>query len=212
MKRVFNLIIVDESSSMEFIREKAFSGMNETLQTIKSEAKAHPEVEQIVTLLSFSSEHVHFILTNKNGLHLNPIHWKDYKRYGATPLYDAIGAGISKVNAFCSFEDNVLVTIITDGEENCSREYSLPMIVNLIKKLKKQNWLFTFIGASSIDVHSISKELQMDACMSFSQDDKGTEEMFKNQNLCRSKFYNSIREGHSVDRKGFFEKKHHKDS
>ena len=33
MKRVFNLIIVDESGSMSVIRQQAFAGMNETLST-----------------------------------------------------------------------------------------------------------------------------------------------------------------------------------
>ena len=32
--RVHNLIIVDESGSMECIRKQAFTGMNETLQTL----------------------------------------------------------------------------------------------------------------------------------------------------------------------------------
>ena len=34
-KRVHNLIIVDESGSMEVIRKQAFVGMNETLQTVR---------------------------------------------------------------------------------------------------------------------------------------------------------------------------------
>ena len=34
-KRIFNLIIVDESGSMSVIRKQAFAGMNETLQTIR---------------------------------------------------------------------------------------------------------------------------------------------------------------------------------
>ena len=32
------------------------------------------------------------------------------------PLYDAIGIGISKINAIATEDDRVLVTIITDGE------------------------------------------------------------------------------------------------
>ena len=34
MKRVFNLIIVDESGSMCVIEKQALAGMNETLETI----------------------------------------------------------------------------------------------------------------------------------------------------------------------------------
>lgn len=47
--------------------------------------------------------------------------------------------GIAKVNALTTEDDSVLVTIITDGEENCSEEYDSKMIKNLIEKLKKQN-------------------------------------------------------------------------
>ena len=35
MKKVFNLIIVDESGSMSCIRKQAFAGMNETLATVR---------------------------------------------------------------------------------------------------------------------------------------------------------------------------------
>ena len=35
-KRVHNLIIVDESGSMEVIHKQAFVGMNETLQTVRN--------------------------------------------------------------------------------------------------------------------------------------------------------------------------------
>ena len=55
--KVFNLIIVDESGSMHSIRREAFSGMNETLQTIKTVAQQNPEMEQRVTLIiSFHSQ------------------------------------------------------------------------------------------------------------------------------------------------------------
>ena len=43
VKRVHNLIIVDESGSMSIIRKQAFSGMNETLQTVRQMKKKFPE-------------------------------------------------------------------------------------------------------------------------------------------------------------------------
>ena len=42
-KRVHNLIIVDESGSMEVIRKQAFVGMNETLQTVRKMQEKFPE-------------------------------------------------------------------------------------------------------------------------------------------------------------------------
>ena len=45
-KRVFNLIIVDESGSMSVIRKQAFAGMNETLQTVRQMQKKYPGTKQ----------------------------------------------------------------------------------------------------------------------------------------------------------------------
>lgn len=44
MKRVFNLIIVDESGSMSIIEHQALMGLNETLETIGKMQKLHPDM------------------------------------------------------------------------------------------------------------------------------------------------------------------------
>ena len=44
MKRVFNLLVVDESGSMEIIRKQALMGINETLETIRKIDKAHNDL------------------------------------------------------------------------------------------------------------------------------------------------------------------------
>lgn len=96
--------------------------------------------------------------------------------------------GIAKINAQTSDDDSVLVTIITDGEENCSEEYNLDMIKNLIGKLKKQGWTFTFIGTDNLDVKGMAADMGIDNHLSFSEDAKGTEEMFKHERMSRERF------------------------
>lgn len=52
-------------------------------------------------------------------------------------------------------EDSVaVVTIITDGMENASREYTGPTIKKLVDELKGEGWTFTYMGANqdSIEV------------------------------------------------------------
>ena len=44
MKRVFNMIIVDESGSMCVIKPQALAGINETIDTVKKMQKMHPEM------------------------------------------------------------------------------------------------------------------------------------------------------------------------
>ena len=124
MKRVFNLLVVDESGSMSIIEHQALVGINETLTTILKMQKAHNDMEQRVTLITFDSTHKNLFYDNVSARHANPLKLRDYNPCGGTPLYDAIGMGIAKVNALTTEDDSVLVTIITDGEENCSEEYA----------------------------------------------------------------------------------------
>lgn len=189
MKRVFNLLVVDESGSMSIIRRQALVGINETLATIQKMQKAHADLEQRVTLITFDSTHTNVFYDNVRASNANPLKVKDYIPCGATPLYDAIGMGIAKINALTTEDDSVLVTIITDGEENCSEEYSLKMIKNLIEKLKKQNWTFTFIGTDDLDVENIALDMGIDNHLQFSEDEAGTKKMFARENRARERYY-----------------------
>lgn len=192
MKRVFNLLIVDESGSMSVIERQALAGINETLSTIKKMQHIHKDLDQRVTLLTFDSARTNFIYDNVSGWKIHQLRPQDYNPGGCTPLYDAIGRGISRINAQVSDGDSVLVTIITDGEENSSTEYRLYMIKNLIEKLKKQNWTFTFIGTDNLDVEGMAGEMGIDNHLEFKQDEAGTREMFACENRVRACFYEDV--------------------
>lgn len=192
MKRVFNLLVVDESGSMSIIERQALVGINETLTTIQKMQKTHKNMEQRVTLITFDSTHKKLFYDNVSARHATPLTSRDYNPCGGTPLYDAIGMGIGKINALTAEDDSVLVTIITDGEENCSEEYDLKMIKNLIEKLKKQNWTFTFIGTDDLDVENIAQDMGIDNHLQFSEDEAGTKAMFARENRARER-YNKFR-------------------
>ena len=203
MKRVFNLLVVDESGSMSIIERQALVGINETLTTIQKMQKTHKDMEQRVTLITFDSTHTNVFYDNVRASNANPLKAKDYNPCGATPLYDAIGMGIAKINALTTEDDSVLVTIITDGEENCSEEYSLKMIKNLIEKLKKQNWTFTFIGTDDLDVENIALDMGIDNHLQFSEDEAGTKKMFARENRARER-YNKFRSMECVREAGSY--------
>ena len=185
MKRVFNLIIVDESGSMCVIEKQALMGLNETIETVKKMQGLHKDMEQRVTLITFDSSHKRYVFDNVPARATHKLTNKEYRPGGATPLYDAIGMGISKLNAQTTADDHVLVTIITDGEENCSEEYNLKMIKTLIEKLKKQNWTFTLIGTDNLDVEGMAGAMAIDNHLEFKEDEAGTERMFARE--CRSR-------------------------
>lgn len=187
-KRVHNLIIVDESGSMSIIHKQAFTGMNETLQTIRQMQNKYPEQEQYVTLLTFDTGHTKWHYDNTTADNTQDLGWKDYSPRGGTPLYDAIGKGISKVNANVTEGDHVLVTIITDGEENSSEEWTLKMVRNMIEKLKSQNWTFTLIGTDNLDVETMAHSFAIDEHLEFKEDEEGTLSMFEKEHRSREHF------------------------
>ena len=188
MKRVHNLIIVDESGSMEVIRKQAFAGMNETLQTVRKMQEMFPDQQQFVTLLTFDSGHTTWHYDNMPAAQTKDLDWKSYCPGGGTPLYDAIGKGISKANAQIEEGDHVLVTIITDGEENSSEEWTLAMVRRMIEKLKQQGWTFTLIGTDNLDVASMARSFAIDEHMEFRQSEAGTRAMFARERSSRERY------------------------
>ena len=199
------MIIVDESGSMCVIERQALAGMNETIDTVKKMQKMHKYMEQRISLLTFDSGHKTFKYDNVKAESVHRLGSKDYNPCGGTPLYDAIGTAISKLNAQTTERDNVLVTIITDGEENCSQEYNLKMVKTLIDKMKKQGWTFTLIGTDNLDVEGMAGKMCIDNHLAFTQDDRGTREMFARENKARMRFNESLASGNIIEKGCYFE-------
>lgn len=203
-KRVINLVIVDESGSMSIIHREALAGINETVNTCRQLQKVHPDTEQRLTLISFDSSHFKVHYDNVNADDARLLTMNDYMPSGGTPLYDAIGKGIAKINALATETDNVLVTIITDGEENCSKEYNLTMVKNLIEKLKKQNWTFTLIGTDNLDVEGMAGSMAIDNHLAFTEDAASTEQMFRNERKARERYTRCCAEGIAMPDASYF--------
>ncbi|MBP5278054.1 MAG: VWA domain-containing protein [Prevotella sp.] len=208
MKRVFNLIIVDESGSMSVIRKQAFSGMNETLSTVRTMQDKFPYTEQRVTLVTFDSDHMKWHYNDVLAKQTHDLSWRAYNPCAATPLYDAIGKTVSKLNAQVRDDDNVLVTIITDGEENCSGEWTLKMVRNLIEKLKTQKWTFTLIGTDNLDVEGMAHAMSIDEHLDFKQDAESTAQMFANERKARIRYNLRVEQDISAPTGSFFKEVH----
>ena len=66
-----------------------------------------------------------------------------------TPLFDAIGKTVKTLKKkIANVEDSaVLVTIITDGYENSSKEWDGKAVAKLIDECKEEGWMFSFISS-----------------------------------------------------------------
>lgn len=192
--QVHNLIILDESGSMEFIKRTIIQGFNELVQTIKGIEKQFPEQEHFISFVSFNGLGIKHLHSVEPAGTLKEINSGNYKPDASTPLFDAMGSAINRLRESLEGQSNynVLVTVLTDGEENASVEFSAFDIRMLVEKLKLEKWTFTYIGTDH-DVEKIALSLSIDNTMVFEKNDAQINEMFKKEQYARTKFSEKIR-------------------
>lgn len=191
--KVFNVIILDKSGSMSNIARQAIDGVNETIGSIRSAQEMNPDQEHVVTLVAFCGCELKTICDNVPVNEVKLLADKDYMPCCMTPLYDAVGATITRVHSLKSRQENSLaiVTIITDGYENASREYSLVAIRSLIESYKQQGWQFAYIGADH-DVEQVAFSLNIQHTMTFDKTAEGTRAMFDKERKARNRWMNKV--------------------
>ena len=191
--KVFNVIILDKSGSMSSIARQAVDGVNETIGSIRSAQEKNPDQEHIVTLVAFCGCEMKAIYDNVPVSKVKTLTDKDYRPCCMTPLYDAVGTTITRVHALKSREENALaiVTIITDGYENASHEFTLTAIRSLIESYKEQGWQFTYIGADH-DVEQVAFTLHIDHSLKFEKTSAGTKAMFAKERKARGKWLDKV--------------------
>ncbi len=192
--KVYNLIILDESGSMDSIKKATISGFNELVQTIKGIEKQFPEQQHFISFVTFNSAGIKTHLKKQAVSMLSEIDARSYQPSGGTPLYDAIGLSVTKLRLDLAAQENanVLVTILTDGEENSSREFNGQQIKTLIEEQKVSGWTFTYIGANQ-DVEKVAASMSITNTMQFLADDRGVNEMFQKERSSRIYYSQKIR-------------------
>ena len=199
--KVYNLIILDESGSMQSIKKTIMNGFNEVVQTIKSVALEYPEQEHTVTFVSFNSSGIKKIHENSKIESLNQIDDRTYQPNGGTPLFDAMGASFFKLNWIIEKENpknyNVLVTILTDGEENASKEHTGESIKEIIELYKSKNGTFTYIGANH-DVDLFASRISINNVMKFETSEEDMQRMFMRDRNARMNYSKKIRDFEDV--------------
>jgi hypothetical protein len=191
---VHNLIILDESGSMESIKNTIINGFNELVQTIQGIEMQFPEQEHFISFVAFNGlgqKFLHYIEPAKKLKHIDD---KSYKPNASTPLFDAMGFSINKLKQSLQGQTNinVLVTIMTDGEENASKEFSGNDIKKLVEELKQNRWTFTYIGTDH-DVEKIASSLSINNTMVFEKNDADIKRIFMREQSARTNYSRNIR-------------------
>ena len=143
------VFILDKSGSMAGLESDAIGGFNAMIETHRK--KSGPC--RITTVL-FDSEYQ--LLHDRTGIRdVKPMTDRDFTVGGCTALYDAVGLTIRKIGAArkqAALEEQsgqVMFVIMTDGQENASRRFTLQQVRTMIEHERaKHGWEFLFLGAS----------------------------------------------------------------
>ena len=191
-----NLIVVDESGSMSHLREATISGINETINTIRSAQQEFADTqEHTLTLVTFDSgSNRPDVRTLIDNLPISAVsEFNDYMPNGCTPLYDAMGQSLTRLHS--RIKDNpdatAVVTVLTDGLENASREWTASKLRTLIEQLKVEGWSFSYMG-SAHDVKEVTDLLSIDNVVEFSHDQAGAGNTWDRERSSRRAYFGKM--------------------
>jgi len=152
-------VVLDRSGSMSSVRQSTIDGYNEYLNGLRKDTGS----EYSLTLIQFDLVAAKADLTisyvDKPLAEVKDLTEADYEPRGSTPLYDAIGECIRRVEAKGR---GVITLIVTDGHENASLEFTRDSVKALIADKEKAGWAFTFLGAN-IDSFAASGAIGLSA-------------------------------------------------
>ena len=167
-KKTELVIIIDRSGSMHGLEGDVIGGFNSLIE------KQTQEGDTVVTTIFFNDE-FSLIHENVDIKEIKPLDKRNYVPTGCTALLDAIGNAIGLVKAKHAklteeeLPTHTIFSIMTDGLENASKEYSYKKIKSMIELQKKCGWDFIF-QAANIDTQYEANRLGIDEDMAMSFD------------------------------------------
>jgi Mg-chelatase subunit ChlD len=139
--------LLDRSGSMEAIRPAVVEGLADFL---REQHAADPEA--LFTLVQFDDVDPHEVLVDARPLaDVAPITSEGFEPRGTTPLYDAIGTLVQRVQAHVAnggYDADQVMVVLTDGMENASREFTQRAVFDLVTERRERGWTFAFLGAN----------------------------------------------------------------
>ena len=141
-------ILLDRSGSMQSLWVEALSSVNAFAKELANKTDG-PVVDSHVTLAVFDSqEGLHFDVLRKKqpALHWDNVADKDASPRGMTPLLDAMVRIISLAES--DNPDKAIIVVMTDGQENASREVTRDGVKAALDRVKAKGWETVFLGAN----------------------------------------------------------------
>lgn len=158
-KRTHVALVLDESGSMASMHGAAVELFNNQAATIRENAKKAGRTR--VSLFKFGgyqpNETVE-VFHDAEAEKVPTLENKDFHPQNGTPMRDGIGRAITRLEAEDDGGEDTafLVIVVTDGQENASKEWSAARLREKVSELEKTGrWTFSVFGAnvSLADLH-----------------------------------------------------------
>ena len=132
------VIVLDESGSMQTIRHQMIKAINDLIMEQK-QVVGRPAT---FTLVKFN-QNTNRVVTDMPLKDVDYLTEMSYSPSGSTALYDAIGETITRLK----HDRDVLMVIVTDGQENASRHYRKYEIESMIESKKSAyGWTYVYLS------------------------------------------------------------------
>jgi hypothetical protein len=161
-------VILDRTGSMEDIRDDTIGGFNAFL----GEQKAQ-KGKATLTLVQFDSQDPYEVVHRFKTINeIAELTRETYVPRASTPLLEKSLTEMDKKDR----PGKVVFAVVTDGEENASREFTKKQVMKMIKeKTEKEEWQFVFLSA---DLGAIDEArdlgVSINASMAFEKSARGT--------------------------------------
>lgn len=189
-------VLLDRSGSMQDARADHEGGLNSFVQDQRELAG-----DVRFTLIQFDSQNPCEVVYD--GAPVAEVGRYALIPRGGTPLLDAIGRGVAHVRTRLKDgrkPDQVVVMVITDGQENSSREFTKAQVKALVTEREAEGWKFLFLGAN-VDAFAEAGALGMASAttLDFANNARGVKAMYaaSSSNMLRAR--RSVQEGASAD-------------
>lgn len=150
-------LVLDRSGSMTTQWVEAIGSVNGYVETLRES----DVVGARVSLVAFDSINPYDVVRDKVAVSdFIPVTTSEISPRGGTPLYDAVGRVLADANEVKA--DKTVIAIMTDGQENNSREFNSASIKAAIKAAETKGWEVLFLGAD-FDVSTYTQTFGMDS-------------------------------------------------
>jgi hypothetical protein len=176
---------MDETGSMDSLKEEAISGFNKYIDDLKKNLKGRTNF----SLMLFDSTKMRWHVIDKPIKDVAHLDETTYCPGALTPLWDAVAEAILLTEDRVKDKKNpkVVITILTDGYENASRKYTTDVVKGMIESHK--DWAINFLGAN-MDAWNVAGEMGIDtgSVMNFSFTANGLSAGFESASIATSNF------------------------